>query len=63
MVTQEYRGCEFVALNLMSDCCQVNITSDDPHLMARLGGNVIVRDPSKDQAIAKAKQYVDAMLG
>ena len=24
-----------LALNLMSDCCQVNTTSDDPHLMAK----------------------------
>jgi hypothetical protein len=59
---EEYRGFELATVNVTS-ICSVNISSNDPHLMSKLGKpNVIIQNPNARQAVINAKRHIDELL-
>ena len=61
-----YRGCEITwpRKRMFAHTWTVNVTSENPHLLMKLGGRTLVIDDprSLESAVQKAKQEVDAHL-
>jgi hypothetical protein len=61
----EYKGCviSYPRIPMLSGQWTVNLASNNPHLLAKLGGCVVINDHgSIDGAIAKAKRHVDELV-
>lgn len=61
----EYRGCVITWPKTPIDAARftVNVASENPHLLARLGGCLVINDPrSIDNAIAKARRQIDELI-
>jgi hypothetical protein len=60
----EYKGCVITYPRPRMDSSRwtVNVASNDPHLLTKLGGVVVINDfESLDGAIVKAKRHVDGL--
>lgn len=65
-IKEDYRGYEISYVNppLMGNTFQVNVASENPRLLARLGSDdTVVSGRNMADAIAKAKLRIDAILG
>jgi DNA-binding XRE family transcriptional regulator len=61
----DYRGCVIIWPKVRRDSSRwtVNLVSENPALLAKLGGCVVIDDfYSLDNAIAKARRYVDELI-
>lgn len=65
-ITMPYRGyvISYLKVPLMTGKFVVNIASEDPHLLAKIGmkAEVIESSISYDDAMAKAKEFIDGVL-
>jgi len=66
IVAVEYRGFVIThpAVSIRTAGATVQVASDHTHLLSRLLGQHVFEDPrGQERAIAKAKRYIDVILG
>jgi DNA-binding XRE family transcriptional regulator len=62
-IVMHYKGYEgrFPKVPMFPNKWTVNLCSNDPRLFAKIGGNVVIDGRSRDDAIARTKDYVDQL--
>ena len=63
-IDEEYKGCviTYPSIPIFSGRWTVNVASNNPGLLAKLGGNVVINSHvSLEEAIKEAKRLIDAL--